>query len=97
MKYLWILALAGCGPSLQQRLVMVTDPAGAPVPGAEVRGISDSLTTGPALTDAGGFAPAPATGPQTLRWIAVSAPGFEAVQVNAPATWPLRVVLRRTP
>jgi hypothetical protein len=95
MRLLWILALAGCGGSLSQQLIEVTDEDGRPVAEAEVWARGDSMNAGPHVTDLQGRATAPASGTLAARGYAVKAKGFELLRVDAPAAWPLRITLRR--
>ena len=80
---------SGCGP---RRIVRVVDPSGLPIAGAEVRAVSLSMDSNPSVTDAKGEAELPGLA-QEVRWVRVSGPGGETVDVGVPARWPLQVTL----
>ena len=73
--------------------VIVTDVAGQPIAGATVAAVALSTTTGPNLTDTNGKTQLPGN-IQGVKWVRVSATGFETVQVEVPQNWPLRIQLQ---
>lgn len=70
MRFLWLLALAGCGSSPRVRVV---DDADRPIAGAEVRAVYESFDDPAVLTDAEGVAVLSVSG--RPRALDVSAPG----------------------
>jgi predicted component of type VI protein secretion system len=84
------LMLTGCSERVQ-----VVDAAGKPVQGAQVAPVTLSMNGAPAVTDARGEASVPLRiGVQETKWVNISKPGFETIQVDVPAEWPLKVVLQ---
>jgi hypothetical protein len=86
-----LLALTsfGCSPK-----VVVTDTAGKPVQGAAVTLVSPSMNSAATLTDANGEAPVPLSNSvQEIKWVSIKKAGYDPVQVDVPAQWPLRVTL----
>ncbi len=86
-----LIGLPGCA-----RVVHVVDPAGAPIEGAEVVGVSLSTNTAPVLTDAKGRGRLPDNA-QGVKWIAVTKPGYVGVQSDAPKRWPATITLTPAP
>lgn len=83
------LAVIGCSQK-----VLVTDKAGKPVQGAAVSPAGFSMNGNATLTDANGVATVPGhVGGEDTKWVDIQKPGFDRVQVNVPAQWPLRVTL----
>ena len=82
--------LGGC-----RERVQVVDPAGRPVEGARVAPVTLSMNGAAEMTDARGEATVLLKiGLQDTKWVNVSKQGFEPQQVNVPAQWPLKVVMR---
>lgn len=88
-----LLSLVGCSA---RHNVVVVDPTGAPIAGANVEGVSPSMNGSPIATDAKGVA-AVRDNVQEVQWVKVSKPGYDATQVAVPDQWPLRVTLQPTP
>ena len=76
--------------------VQVVDPSGAPIQGAQVAPVSQSINGEAKTTNAKGEASIPLNIGQDTKWITVSKPGFTPQQVDVPAKWPLKVVLQPT-
>lgn len=74
--------------------VIVTDPAGRPVEGATVRGVSPSFDGSSSTTDRDGEARIP-WALNSTAWIVVSKDGFERTpQIPVDQPRPIRVILR---
>jgi hypothetical protein len=85
------LCVVGCGNGR----VRVVDPQNVPIRGARVAPVSLSISGGPKTTNARGEASIPLNIGQDTKWIDVSKPGFQSVQVDIPSKWPLTVILQR--
>ncbi len=74
--------------------VVVTDRAGVPVAGAMVESVTLSASYRPTVTDKKGGADLP-WAVQEVKWLNVSAPGFETAHVDYTGGRPQRVILDR--
>ena len=80
---------AGC---LTPKTVIVLNPSGMPIAGAEVAAVSASMNGAWITTDAKGHAKVH-DNPQGIQWIRVRKTGYYSVTVDVPSTWPLSVTL----
>ena len=83
------LVLAGCSA----QMVEVVDVSGRAVPGANVAAVSLSMALSRG-TGADGKAELPSN-PQGARWVEVTKTGYQRVETDLPATWPLQITFHR--
>jgi hypothetical protein len=86
-----LLVLSGCA---SRKTVTVVDDSGTPIQGARVVVQAMSIEGVPAITAADGVAKVD-MGVVGAQMVAVSKQGFQTEQIRIPATWPLKVVLKK--
>ena len=89
----FVAAACGCSLSGSTLEIIVTDPAGMLIVGAEVFPIAPSISGPPKLTDASGVALIQRHMVQDVQWVSVKARGFETTQVALPHEHSLTITL----
>jgi hypothetical protein len=86
-----LLMLGGCA---NRKSVTLVDDSGSPISGVRIVAQAMSIEGVPAFTSADGTAKVD-TGVLGARWLAITKDGYQREQVNLPASWPLRVTLKK--